>query len=123
MKLKFVAVFEQTPNNWCAYIPDLPGCISTGKTWEKMQEMIKEAVTGHIEVMLEHGEPLPETRMTIEEAIACHAEPLTEAEMTEYLRHGDPPALLSTTFQPIEVEVTIPTPASTRLQSSAPSRA
>lgn len=116
MKLIFVAVFEQSPNNWCAYIPDLPGCISTGKTWEKMQEMIKEAVTGHIEVMLEHGESLPETRMTIEEAIACHAESLTEAEMAAYLRHGETPALLSTTFQPIEVEVTIPTSASTRLQ-------
>ena len=123
MKLKFVAVFEQTPNNWCAYIPDLPGCVSTGKTWEKMQEMIKEAVTGHIEVMLEHGEPLPKTRMTIEEAIAYHAEPLTEAEMAEYLRHGEPPALLSTTFQPIEVEVTMPTTVSTRLQSSATSGA
>ena len=102
MKLKFVAVFEQTPNNWCAYIPDLPGCISTGKTWEKMQEMIKEAVTGHIEVMLEHGESLPETRMSIEEAIAYHAEPLTEPEIAEY---GEIPPTLSTTFQPIEVEI------------------
>ena len=123
MKLKFVAVFEQSPNNWCAYIPDLPGCVSTGKTWEKMREMIKEAITRHIEVMLEYGEPLPETQMSIEEAIAYHAEPLTEGEMAEYLRHGEPPALLSTTFQPIEVDVTIPTTASMHLQSSAPSRA
>ena len=31
MKLKYVVVYEQTPNNFCAYAPDLPGCISTGR--------------------------------------------------------------------------------------------
>lgn len=45
MKLKYVVVYEQTPNNYCAYLPDLPGCISTGKTWKDIQEMIREAVT------------------------------------------------------------------------------
>jgi hypothetical protein len=29
MKLQYAVVFEQTPNNYCAYAP---GCISTGKT-------------------------------------------------------------------------------------------
>lgn len=53
MKLKYVVVFEQTPNNYSAYLPDLPGCVSTGKTWEEMQEMIREAVPFHIEGMLE----------------------------------------------------------------------
>lgn len=119
MKLKFVAVFEESPNNWCAYIPDLPGCISTGKTWEKMQEMIQEAVTGHIEVMLEHGETLPETRRTIEEAIAYHAVPLTEEAMAEYLSHGEIPELLSTVFRPIEVEIPAVAPAPAPLSYSA----
>ena len=36
MKLTYAVVFEQAPNNYCAYIPDLPGCISTGRTWEEM---------------------------------------------------------------------------------------
>ena len=116
MKFNLVAIYIEMPNNWCAYLPDLPGCVSTGKSWEHIQEMLEEAVTGHIEVMLEYGEPLPETRMTIEEAIAYHAEPLTEAEIAEY---GEIPPTLSTTFQPIEVEVTIPTPASTILSHSA----
>ena len=34
-----------------------------------MQEMILEAITGHIEVMLEFGDPLPERHMTMEEAM------------------------------------------------------
>ena len=111
MKLRFMAVFEQTPNNYCAYLPDLPGCISTGKTWEKMLEMIHEAVQFHIEMMLEDGDPLPETRMSLEEALLHHAEPLSEEDLALYHELGESPELLSTTFMPIEVEVQIPATA------------
>ena len=38
MKLKYAVVYERTPNNYSAYSPDLPGCISTGETWEDIQE-------------------------------------------------------------------------------------
>ena len=41
MKLKYVVIYERTPNNYSAYSPDLPGCISTGKTWEEIQENIR----------------------------------------------------------------------------------
>ena len=40
MKLTYAVVFEQTPNNYGAYVPDVPGCVSTGKTWDEMQAMI-----------------------------------------------------------------------------------
>ena len=60
MKLEYVVVYERTPNNYCAYLPDLPGCVSTGKSWDDIRKNVREAVTGHIEVMLEYGEPLPE---------------------------------------------------------------
>lgn len=123
MKLQFMAVFEQTPNNYCAYLPDLPGCISTGKTWEKMQEMIVEAVTGHIELMLEDGDPLPETRMTLEEALLFHAEPLTEEEQAFYDEMGGSPGLLSTTFMPIEVEVRVPAKATAAVAAAQPQTA
>ena len=45
MKQKYAVVFERSPNNYGAYVPDLPGCVSVGDTWEEMQEMIKEAIT------------------------------------------------------------------------------
>ena len=79
MKLKYVVVYEQTPNNFCAYAPDLPGCISTGKTWDEVREMMREAIGFHLEGMLEHGESLPEPRMSLEAAKAYHNEPLSEA--------------------------------------------
>ena len=31
MKLTYAVVIEQTPNNYGAYAPDVPGCISTAK--------------------------------------------------------------------------------------------
>lgn len=105
MKLKYVVVYEETPNNYCAYLPDLPGCISTGKTWEDIQQMTREAVTLHIEGMLEQGEMLPEKPMSMEEAMVYHCQPLTEREKETLAQYGDAPPALSTTFGMMEVEV------------------
>ena len=30
----YVVVYEQTPSNWCAYVPDLAGCVATAATRE-----------------------------------------------------------------------------------------
>ena len=108
MKLRYAVVFEQTPNNYCAYVPDVPGCVSTGKTWDEMQEMIREALIFHIEDMLEQGEPLPEPKMSIDEAIACHNEPLEEHILKSYAEYGAPAPSLSITFQMVEVEIKAP---------------
>lgn len=112
MKFKFVAVLTEMPNNYSAYVPDLPGCISTGKTWEKMVEMIHECLEFHIEGMMINGDPLPETRMSLEEAMAHHCEPFTEEELEEFSKYDFPPTL-SVTFKEIEVEVAMPAPAET----------
>ncbi len=72
MKITYVVVFEQTPNNYCAYIPDLPGCVSTGRTWEEMQRMIKEAIEFHIEGIQLDDEPVPPPQMSVEDALAYH---------------------------------------------------
>ena len=113
MKLEYVVVYERTPNNYCAYLPDLPGCISTGKTWEDIQKNIREAVTGHIEVMLEHGEPLPEEPMSMEEAVDHHNEPLDGPERNSLAQYDGDVSSLSTSFGTVEIEVELH-PAATR---------
>ncbi len=30
--IKYLVVFEKTETGYSAYVPDLPGCIATGKT-------------------------------------------------------------------------------------------
>ena len=96
MKLTYAVVFEQMPNNYGAYVPDVPGCVSVGDTWDEMQAMIRETLAFHIEDLLEQGEPLPEPKMSIDEAIAYH---------------GDNTPTLSTRFELVEIEVPAPQPA------------
>jgi predicted RNase H-like HicB family nuclease len=40
-------------------VPDLDGCVSTGKTIEEVKVNIAGAIEMHIEVMREHGENVP----------------------------------------------------------------
>ena len=60
MSAKYAVIFERAENNWAAYVPDLPGCITTGKTLEETQTNIREAIRGHLETMREYGDPIPE---------------------------------------------------------------
>lgn len=57
---RYAVVFEKAEHNWAAYVPDLPGCVSTGKTLEDTRRNIREAIELHIETMREVGEPVPE---------------------------------------------------------------
>jgi len=59
MTVKYVVVFEQTPNNWSAYVPDLPGCVAAGDTREETESLIQEAVALHVESLRAYGEPVP----------------------------------------------------------------
>jgi predicted RNase H-like HicB family nuclease len=40
--------------------PDFPGCITAGRTLNEAKDMALEALTGHIEVMRETGEAVPD---------------------------------------------------------------
>lgn len=58
--IEYTVIYERGPNNWSAYVPDLPGCIATAKTREELQVLIREAIEFHIEGMRRHGETVPE---------------------------------------------------------------
>ena len=62
---KYAVIIERGPNNLSAYIPDLPGCVTTGKTLEEIECNIREAVELHLEGMLEDGEPIPEPSTSV----------------------------------------------------------
>ena len=60
MKKRYAIVMEKAAHNYAAYVPDLPGCVSTGKTIEDVERNIRQAIAGHLQVMREVGEPIPE---------------------------------------------------------------
>jgi predicted RNase H-like HicB family nuclease len=57
---KYAVVFEQAEHNWAAYVPDLPGCVTTGRSLDDTRRLIAEAIEFHIEGMRLRGEPVPE---------------------------------------------------------------
>jgi predicted RNase H-like HicB family nuclease len=60
MNRKYAVIFEQAETNWAAYVPDLPGCVTTGRTLEQTERNVREAIAGHLQTLREFGEPVPE---------------------------------------------------------------
>jgi predicted RNase H-like HicB family nuclease len=65
--MRYAVIFEKAAYNWAAYVPDLPGCVTTGKTLEDTRRLIVEAIQFHMEGMRLHGEPVPEPSTRAEE--------------------------------------------------------
>ena len=57
---RYAVVIERGKRNYGAWVPALPGCVSTGKTLAKVRRNIREAIRFHIEGMREDGDPIPE---------------------------------------------------------------
>ena len=64
--MKYAVVIEKGENGYCAYVPDLPGCIAAADTKEEVKKLIHEAIEFHIEGLKEDGEPIPEPASSIE---------------------------------------------------------
>jgi predicted RNase H-like HicB family nuclease len=62
---KYAIVIEQGVGNLSAYVPDLPGCITTGRTVEEIERNIREAIELHIEGLQEDGQPVPEPHTAV----------------------------------------------------------
>lgn len=57
--MKYAIVIEKAEGNYSAYVPDLPGCVATGKTVEELEQQIREAIEFHLDGMREDGDPIP----------------------------------------------------------------
>ena len=64
--MKYAAVIEKGENNYSAYVPDLPGCVATGKTKDEVSRNVREAIALHIEGLREDGLPVPEPQTSAE---------------------------------------------------------
>jgi predicted RNase H-like HicB family nuclease len=57
---KYAIVIEKGSSNLSAYVPDLPGCITTGRTVDEIENNIREAIELHLLGLAEDGLPIPE---------------------------------------------------------------
>ncbi len=63
--MKYAVVIERSPHTFAVYVPDLPGCVSTGTTEDEALHRIHEAIEFHLDGMREDGLPLPEPLGTV----------------------------------------------------------
>ena len=55
----YAVIIEGEGDSYAAYVPELPGCIATGKSVSEVEDLIREAIEFHVEGMREAGEPVP----------------------------------------------------------------
>ena len=61
--MQYTVVIEQADDgSLSVWVPDLPGCVSTGDTRDEALANIAEAISGHLATLREHGEPVPPPR-------------------------------------------------------------
>ncbi|MCJ7472670.1 MAG: type II toxin-antitoxin system HicB family antitoxin [Actinobacteria bacterium] len=58
--MKYLVIIEKINNNYSAYLPDVSGCIATGKTIEETKKNITEALLIHLAGLKNDGLPPPE---------------------------------------------------------------
>jgi predicted RNase H-like HicB family nuclease len=64
--MRYAVVIEKAENNYSAYVPDLAGCVATGKTIAETEAQIREAIEFHLEGMREDGIPIPAPSSQVE---------------------------------------------------------
>ena len=91
--MEYVVIYEKGDSSYGAYVPDLPGCITVGKTLEEVQTLIQEAIEFHIEGLQEDGEDVPQPSLNI--PVQYDIPNLGMHKVVENYVHNDDPALFS----------------------------
>ena len=96
MKLKYTVITEVIDDNpeHVAYAPDVPGCFAKGEDWDEALVEMRKALQAHIERLNENGEPIPEPKTSVVDAVERHSSDL-------YYRDEE----VSTGFNEVEVEI------------------
>lgn len=58
--MRYAVVLEKAKRNYSAYVPDLPGCVATGKTVQETLSAIRQAIALHLEGLAEDRAPIPD---------------------------------------------------------------
>ena len=57
---RYAIVIEDAGTNFAAYVPDLPGCVATGRSPAEVERRIRVAIIMHLEGLAEDGLTIPE---------------------------------------------------------------
>ena len=57
--MNYVVVYEKSNTGRAAYVPDLPGVVTTGRSREEVRSLIHEAIEFHLDGLREDRLPIP----------------------------------------------------------------
>jgi antitoxin HicB len=58
--IRFNIVLRPEPEGgFTALVPALPGCVTYGRTLDEARKMARDAISGYIESLKKHHEPIP----------------------------------------------------------------
>ncbi len=63
---RYAIVIEKAASNYGAYVPDLPGCVATGKTVKETERLLRQAVALHLNGLREDGLMIPKPSSIVE---------------------------------------------------------
>jgi predicted RNase H-like HicB family nuclease len=63
---RYAIVVERAGSNYAAYVPDLPGCVATGRTIKETERLLREAIELHVAGMREDGLEIPEPSSVVD---------------------------------------------------------
>lgn len=81
--LNYRVKIKKIPEGYMLWVPALRGCITWAKTYEGVIEMGKDAISGMLEVLRKHNQPIPVQRRSLWEILFSHPEPIIK-----YQTHG-----------------------------------
>jgi len=58
--MQYLTIIEKTATGYSAYSPDLLGCVSTGTTFEEVEQNMREAIEFHLEGLKLEGYEIPQ---------------------------------------------------------------
>lgn len=63
---RYAIVVEKCGMNYSACAPDLPGCVATGVTVAETEQEMREAISFHIQGMIEDGLVVPDSSSIVD---------------------------------------------------------
>ena len=107
--MKYAVVLEGDAVSYSAYAPDLRCCVAAADTREETLHLIREGIEISIETSIESGDPVPEPRMSLADAMAEYlaiGDGYFDRETGEFVKYDSTET--EVTFVMVEVDVETP---------------
>jgi predicted RNase H-like HicB family nuclease len=65
--MEYAVIYAKTRTGYSAHVPDLPGCIATGRTLAVAQRRMREAIQMHLRGMREDGDRIHRPTTLVEQ--------------------------------------------------------